>query len=513
MFIGLKNIAEHFPDAEHLIREDVQNYCLTGYEKLSDAVTPYILHKLYICDETFDIHSIEMMESMHILCLASSDTNLDDLSQRFPAHINILLLKEEGGISFYRQLRDFFDINCGVALIGNTFLEILSFEGGIQSMIDYAFLALNNPIFVFDASFNLIAANWEEAEKHESARSILHNKGFSENEFKIANSRNHIHEKVKVSEMPIIAYNEVLKYNQMLCAIDTQKDLGHIVVSELNRPFTESDKKILWVLKRYIDQQLKKDEFIRNSKGFHYEYFLKDLLDGKIATSNAFLDRMNYVGSAFEGNMYCLVIETARTSSALNTYRIRNQFENRFANTKTLLYNGEIIILLSVPKDHFLTQKQIEVATELCVENGLYAGLSNCFDNIMKLAEYYKQALRAIELGICTTNRPSLFLYKQHYLEHIKNIFLQKESSDTFCHPKMRFLLNYDKKHHSELAYTLYMYLLHERNTAAASAAMFMHRTSLIYRFKKIVSLIGDEFEDAKERQYLIISYELNKPE
>ena len=74
----------------------------------------------------------------------------------------------------------------------------------------------------------------------------------------------------------------------------------------------------------------------------------------------------------------------------------------------------------------------------------------------------------------------------------------------------MRFLLDYDKKHHSELAYTLYMYLIYERNLAAASEAMNMHRTSLIYRFKKIISLIGEDYSDYKERLYLILSYEMN---
>ena len=56
--------------------------------------------------------------------------------------------------------------------------------------------------------------------------------------------------------------------------------------------------------------------------------------------------------------------------------------------------------------------------------------------------------------------------------------------------------------------YTLYMYLTHERNLAATSEAMDMHRTSLVYRFKKINTLIGEDFDDYRERMYLILSYE-----
>lgn len=70
------------------------------------------------------------------------------------------------------------------------------------------------------------------------------------------------------------------------------------------------------------------------------------------------------------------------------------------------------------------------------------------------------QALRAIELGMCKDNTPNLFSYEQYYLEHLLNSFTINESSWTFCHPKMQFLLDYDKEHHSELAYTVYMYLI-----------------------------------------------------
>ena len=74
-------------------------------------------------------------------------------------------------------------------------------------------------------------------------------------------------------------HHKELGFDQMIVAIDTIRDLGHIVVDAVNRPFNSMDKNSLWVLKENIDQQMKKDEFIRNSKGFAYENFLKDLLD------------------------------------------------------------------------------------------------------------------------------------------------------------------------------------------------------------------------------------------
>ena len=512
MYIGLSSIQELYADCKSkIVRSDLR-YCLTGWVMLKNAPTPYNEHLLYVADETDKLSDYQLIPGMHILYAVAAGIDFNGVEDNVPDTLNLILVEYKDKNTFYHKLLTYFDTQCGMGQFSHSLLQIMSFEGGIQAMVDRAFQVFGNPAFVFDSGFNLIAANWDQVENIPKGNEVVLNKGFADFDFKLAN-KDRNYERMMKSDMPLLIHHEELGYDQLICAIDTEKDMGHIVLSAVNTPFKPIDKDILWVLKKFIDQQLKKDEFIRNSRGFHYEYFLKDLLDGKIATNKSFMDRMNYVGAEFSGNMYCVVVEVARSSSAMNPYRIRNMFERHFSNTKSLIYNGEIVIILNTPKNQLLTPAQINKAHQICIENGLYAGLSNCFQNIINFAEYYKQALRAIELGICESDEPNLFVYEDYYLEHVKNIFMQKESSETFCHPKMKFLLDYDREHKSELAYTLYMYLINERNIAAASAAMDMHRTSLVYRFKKINSLIGEDFDDYKDRQYMILSYEMNRPE
>lgn len=511
MYIGMHHLEELCSDKKYKLQRCNHRYGLIGWAMLETAPTPYNLHVAYVTSWDTDLSQYTFPDGIHLVLLAPENANLEQFVSPPVEQANILIVACKDTNEFILSIQEFFEYKLATGLLAESLLEIMSFEGGVQGMVDHTMMILGNPIFVFDSSFNLIAANWDEAEKHGIATNIIENKGFSESEFSLAN-RDRIHERVRKSERPFVIYQPDLGFEQMLVAIDTNRDLGHVVVCAVNRPFNSMDYNSLWILKRNIDQQMKKDEFIRNSKGFHYENFLKDLLDGKIATGKNFLNRMQYVGVEFSGTMSCIVIEMARTSSAINPYRIRNLFENRFPNTKTLIYNGQIIVLLSIAKGYEPTAEEKNDALRICIENGLYAGMSNWFEDIIHFSEYYKQALRAIELGIAATNHPNLFLYENYYLDHMKNIFLQKESADTFCHPKMRILLDYDLDNNSQLAYTLYMYLFHERNMGATATAMHMHRSSLTYRFKKIFSLIGDDFEDAKERHYMIMSYEMNKP-
>ena len=507
MQISLKTLQELFAKLPSKLLQAVHPCPLSGWSSLREAQPPYLPDRVYMCTGAELSESLPSGANMQLICL------LEDWSAT--AHIN---LPEEGSILFLQtndmdtvchSLQEFFTERYRLSIFSADLLDILASGGGIQAMVDYAYPVFGNPIAYFDSAFNLVAANWEEAKRLNIGLKLMENRGFSDREFEMANSRNHIHKRVLKSEVPIPAHNPELGYDQLLYAIDTQKDLGHLVVSAANRPLLPLDTELLKILKKCIFQQLQQDEFVRNSRGFNYEAFLRDLLDEKIATGKSFLTRLQYACRDFTGNLYCLVVETARSANTVNTYHIRSLLESNLPNFKTLIYNGQIVGIWIRPKDEYLAPELLETARQLCGTNDLYAGISNCFQNLIELSDFYKQALRAIELGICTENHPNLFCYGDHFFEHLKNIFTQKESARTFCHPKMKLLLDYDKEHGSDLAYTLYIYLMNERNTVTTAAAMFMHRNSIVYRVRKITSLIGDDFDDYFERQYLILSYKL----
>ena len=75
----------------------------------------------------------------------------------------------------------------------------------------------------------------------------------------------------------------------------------------------------------------------------------------------------------------------------------------------------------------------------------------------------------------------------------------------------MEKLLKQDEENETELAETLYAYLICERNISAAADYLYIHRNTMTYRLKKIESLVNIDYDDPKERQYLIISYEMHK--
>lgn len=510
MFIGLLNIRELFKELEAAVSIEAPDFCLTSFEYLKGAPKPYSVHVLYIAKTPAELKKIEPSESMNFLVFNEERKDLQKILSGFPVKVNCLEVFSAYEETFFFALRHYFDAAIGTGLVAGSILNILFYENGIQAMVDAFTRGFNNPVFVFDAGFHLIACNWEMAKETPEGRSICENMGFTEQEYQLANS-GQVHRKMMKSEKPIRVHHKSLGYDQLLCAIDTRKNLGHIVIDAVNRPFNDTDYELLIMLKEGIYQQMRKEEFVNDNTGYPYEYFLKDLLDGKVATPKRYQKRLQYVNTTFSDNMFCLVVETARSSGALNLFLIRNRLESLYPDTKTLMYNGEIIVLFCLPKKQTFSEKDYDRIRKLCTELEIFAGISNNFSSLTDLSEYYKQALRAIEIGIAETQDPGLFIYSDYYMHHIANIFLQKESGKTYCHPIMEKMLKADKENETELAETLYAYLICERNISAAAEYLYIHRNTMTYRLKKIESMVDIDFDDPKLRQYLILSYEMYK--
>lgn len=511
MYIRLKEIQTLFPDIPGSLQEENTPYCLSSYFVLPDnfPLSELSSHCLYIITDTDILYRCSSLQDISFLLL-TEDSDIFSQIQHGKPPVSMLLLQTDDLNLVCTRLQKYFDDCCGMGLLTDSLLEILFFEGGIQAMVEKVWLAFQNPIYVFDADFKLIAHTGDDSIE-EQGKAIIENGRLTEDDFKILN-KTYKYAKLQQSEYPIKSVHPVCGFEQLLCAIDTKKDMGHIVINGTNHSFTETDLQMMYLLKKAIDQQMKKDEFIRNNRGFNYEYFLRDLLDGKIATGKQFHNRLNYVNSEFSGNLYCMVVETARSSQTLNTMHIRSVFETQFPGTRTLMYNGAIILLFATQETTFQSDDFTRL-NEICEEQGIYAGMGNSFRNITNLAGYYKQGLRSIELGVCHKNSPGLFLYRDYYLSHISNIFAQKESADTFCHPQLKILLEYDSGHNTNLAHILYTYLICERNMNSAAQVLYIHRNTLVYRLKKINSLISIDYEDYLERQHIILSYELYQAE
>ena len=421
----------------------------------------------------------------------------------------ILLVQTEQTECIAQVIQERFRIENKKNALSAVLLDALTWGARVQTLVDAAYPFLGNPLVIFDSSYRIAGVTRQAmyAQESQTTDMLLENGGFSSGDYTFAN-RGALHSRVKRSKKPIIAFHEQMQINQLLVSVSAEKDYGHIVVNEFDHTFTEMDKELLMVLRSYIYLQMKHDELLRQNGKRPSERFILDLLDEAVVVSGAYQVFIYQLDRTFPDNMRCLVISAELTPGAVNMLQIHNQLEYLFANSRIVDYEKKILALIPVMPSGKLSDTSFASFQAFCVKNKLYASLSNNFSNIMEIRFYFNQALRALEAARAVHDVPGCYRYEDYYLVHLKNLFLQKEPLEVFLCPTLKCLMDHDHKHNTELAYTLYMYYLNDRNLVQTAKAMNMHRSSLNYRFDKIVELLGELPVSNTERQYYILSYQ-----
>ena len=472
---------------------------LSSFEFLS-SVTSLQNDVLYYVDTDANLSEPEYAAASFLIISPA-------LPENFNCTGNYLWINEEHGINTVLDtIRTLFRDEHRLFAFGQRMLAILSEDGSLQKIVDEAFLYMGNPILVFDAGFSVIAANWDVAAPDQKTQRILDQKYLDPAGMADIN-RNNIHDKVMKSPAPIFIKNPSYEGNRLLIRLAFHnKSVGHIAIADTLRPFTPYDEKAAVILRDVVIQCLKKDEFIRNSRGFNYEYLIADLLDGKITMSKNLNDRLAYVDFFFEELLYVTVAELARSEQYVNPTYVISQFEALMPGSKAVVYNGQIVLITTRRSSQRISAEEIRAFSAYCKKESLFCGMSNPFRGVANLQKYYTQALRALELGTQNENLPALYPYANYAVSHILSQFCQKEDRDVFLHPAVKRLLEYDEKKNGNLTETLYQYLLWERNLMLTAQKMYLHRNTLSYRLNKIQELTQVDLEEAETRQYLLWS-------
>ena len=92
---------------------------------------------------------------------------------------------------------------------------------------------------------------------------------------------------------------------------------------------------------------------------------------------------------------------------------------------------------------------------------------------------------------------------------HLCRILIESGSAPVFSHPAVEILIQYDKENRTELARTLYQYLLCGENVVRTARELYIHRNSLMYRLDKIHQLTGADLSSSSEKVRLFLTYHI----
>lgn len=142
----------------------------------------------------------------------------------------------------------------------------------------------------------------------------------------------------------------------------------------------------------------------------------------------------------------------------------------------------------------------------LLSQSGGYGGRSQEFVDIFALPRQYGFAVAALAYpaeGVPITRFSDIAF--QHGMAVIA-----RQTSDYLIHPALKCLREYDSRNKTSLYETLRCVLTMERSYAQASQALFIHRSTLLYRMDCIERLTNLDLNQADTRLHLLISFAID---
>lgn len=175
---------------------------------------------------------------------------------------------------------------------------------------------------------------------------------------------------------------------------------------------------------------------------------------------------------------------------------IQKTYDHHYAFT----FNDVICDIFEIKK----WENEKEDYIRLLVRGKYYVCQSQTFSDFTDLKNRYDQTV--VINKVCPGEVGKIYPFDKYIFPYTLHMMKENVHAD-IVHPFVRQLLEYDQAHHTELAQTLYAYLLMERSMVKTAQTLQIHKSTLVYRLKRITELGTYDFDNHDVRIHILLSF------
>lgn len=279
-------------------------------------------------------------------------------------------------------------------------------------------------------------------------------------------------------------------------------------VLENKIPLTDADQYLITILAQHAEYLLNRMHSESSSRSTTLQSIFQSILPDRTADYMGISHLLTNVGWLPEHTYLCSVLQTEGPSS-LNGNMVCQFIKNKFSASCSLVFKDHVVTFYNETLLHMEADDIFRGLVYFIRDSMLKAGYSRSMCGHMNLRRQYLQGFTALKLGL--EIRPQLWI---HHFNQIALPYILRQSVKTFpgymlCYEKLLDLQKSDKVQNTEYMKTLRVYLEHNLNTVQSAKALFIHRSTFLYRLERIKSILETDLEDPDELFYLNLSFRL----
>lgn len=282
---------------------------------------------------------------------------------------------------------------------------------------------------------------------------------------------------------------------------------GRFLVLRSNRPFRHIDFILAEVLTQRAvfllrQQELGDQKLLRSMDDVVYS-----LIQGKQMEPSDLTQLLNMLNWKKNDHFLCIRVKPQQNEGKTVMEHVLHSDLFRIFSEGYILFSGyEQCVILNLTRDPVSNAMIRHRLASLCRDYCLYAGISSPVTDIHDLYLAYYQAQIALDQAFRLRSEKWIIHFgdcaMEHMLEHLDSPL------PTWClvSPELLAMMDHDRQKGTQYFETFREYLLNERDIPKTSEKLIIHRTTLLYRLKKIQSMLNVNLEDPWERLYMTLS-------
>lgn len=407
--------------------------------------------------------------------------------------------------------------------------------GDYQRLLDTSEGIFDNPIYILDASYKLIAKTtglWDDDEidltlvrlgyhPPESLEKIKNSgmiKKYSEQSGIIVNQPGNPNKYGTIGkwlwegDMPVI-------HIHMVCS----NSMPESAMVDLFEIFT-----------KFCYDCFKANQKNDMRTGSLHESLIKDMLFSDLDDTFTISKRAKVAHIPMTGTFVLFKIQLRENEDYL-IKRIYSDIKFCLRNAKIVYHKYEVIILCNYIRSGKNIDEKIKIDIQSIMpflkQHDAMCGISEPFREFKQISLAYVQAAKVIEIGrqLYANNEawnkligvPGLdqgqkdrhiFRYEELFIYYLLSIG-RKSSPEVYANvsyfDKIRSLIEKDEQNGTNNAQVLYVYLVSERKTARTAELLHMHRNNIMYHIPRIEEMLNLDLDKFEVREGVLLAFRL----
>ena len=282
---------------------------------------------------------------------------------------------------------------------------------------------------------------------------------------------------------------------------------GRLLVLQSNRPFKQLD----FILAEMLTQRavfLLRQQYLGEQRMLQsMDDVVYGLVQGKQMESTDLTQLLTMLNWKKNDRFICIRVRAQQNEGKTVMEHVLHSDLFRIFSEAYILFSGdEQCVILNLTRSPISGAMIHHRLAPLCRDYCLYAGISSPVGDIHDIYLAYYQAQVALDQAFRLRSEKWIIHFSDCAMEHM----LQTMDSPlpTWClvSPELVAMMEHDQQKGTQYFETLREFLLNERDIPKTSEKLIIHRTTLLYRLKKIQSMMNINLEDPWERLYMTLS-------